>query len=155
MEKRYELNGKTWILRPLVLGQWKALQQVLKRTSIPAGVDIPGLIFALQDVIPIILAIILIEDGKGLDDRFSFRVSEANIPEWHENPERLSEIASEIAVTIDADTTLQIATDFFQFCDLASLLNNIARTFNTITERMNDLTRIGSSDSSSSSAEAT
>lgn len=125
----YTIGGKPWTQRPLVLGQWKQLMALLKGMAIPAGSDIPQLIELLGDQVPLVLAIVLIEEGGNLRDRFGLRTAPGfagvPIPEWYQNPEVMLEIANEIEAGIDAETVMRVIDDFLSCNPVSSILERL------------------------------
>jgi hypothetical protein len=68
MEYTYEIAGKTYIQRPLVLGQLKQLSAVMKH-EIPSEINMMGVIDILSDVFPDILAISLTEGDTPIKEK--------------------------------------------------------------------------------------
>ena len=66
MEKTYEIGGKTYTQKPLVLGQVRQLLDLLANVSIPADATAVGLINAIGDKLSLAIAIVLAEPGKSL-----------------------------------------------------------------------------------------
>jgi hypothetical protein len=60
----YVIGDKTYVQKPLVLGQIKQLTKVLKGIQWPKILDISEIINAVIDVVPEALSIVLIEKGK-------------------------------------------------------------------------------------------
>ena len=69
--KKYQIGGKTYIQRKLVLGQVRQLIEHLDGISFPADLnfDFSGLIAVLGGKLPIALAICLTEEGKSPRDK--------------------------------------------------------------------------------------
>jgi hypothetical protein len=135
MEKyKYEINGKTYVLKKLVLGQMRQLIEVLKTIRIPAGAGTAGLIAALGDNLPLALAVVLTEEGKAIKDK---------------DLEKLAEEFNEF--NLEVETAIQVIDDFFVLNPIASLWEKIQGLLEGITKGMKG---IGSTNSSSPSAEA-
>ena len=133
-ERKYEIGGKTYIQRPLVLGQTRQFLDLLKGVTIPAGVDAYGLIRALGESLPQALAIVLTEEGKSPRDK------------------NVTEAACEIEFAITPEQTLEVVDHFFDLNAIPSLLSRIAGVAEKIGEKM---TKTGSPRSASSSPEET
>lgn len=128
-EKYYLIGDKAYVQRPLVLGQIKQLLAALKGVSIPVNVTTIGLIAALGDALPAILAIVLTEDGASLKGK------------------NISVMAEEISFSISPETTLQVIEDFFDCNPIPLLLERIGK----MTDRMMQKIADGSTMSASSS----
>lgn len=63
MAYEYEIDGVTYIQKPLVLGQLKQLLSLLQRLRIPADTDALGVIMAIGADLPDVLAVVLTEKG--------------------------------------------------------------------------------------------
>lgn len=61
---KYIIDGKTYIQKPLVLGQIRQLIGHLKGLEIKPGSSGVGIVFELGDQLPAALAIVLVEEGK-------------------------------------------------------------------------------------------
>ncbi len=133
-ERKYEIGGKAYIQRPLVLGQMRQLLDLLKGITIPAGADAYGLIRALGESLPQALAIVLTQEGESPRDK------------------NVKEAACEIEFAITPEQTLEVVDHFFDLNAIPLLLSRIAGVAEKIGERM---TGTGSRKSASSSQEET
>lgn len=131
-EKTYEINGKTYVHRPQVLGQLKQLEDLLRGVSLPGFVDIPALIAALGDKVPQALAIILTEQGKSPADK------------------DLTAIAAEMAWGVNIEQTMEIVDDFFSINPLSSAFGKVVGMMERFTAQMLAM-QTGSSPSASPS----
>ena len=113
---KYEIGEKSYIQKPLVLGQVGQLIDCLKGTTITSfnPVDIFN---QLRDQMPRLLSIVLTEEGKSPGDK------------------DLESMAREMEFSIDIDTALKVSEDFFDCNPVASiwkrlngLSQNIVRT---------------------------
>ncbi len=97
-KKEYQIGGKTFIQRPLVLGQLKQIVELVAGLRIPAESDAAGVaaILAEGDLLSRGLAILLCEPGKGLKDK------------------DLDALAEFMAENADFETTLGVVEDFFE-----------------------------------------
>lgn len=154
----YTIGGKPWTQRPLVMGQWKQLMALLKGMAIPAGAGIPELVTLLGDRMPLALAVILIEEGGNLRDRFGLRTGTGfagiPIPEWYQNEEVMLDIANEIETGIDAETVLRVIDDFLSCNPVSSILERLAGVL-TSAGKIQQTMSTGSMPSAHSSPEET
>jgi hypothetical protein len=118
-EKKYEIGGKNYIQKPLVLGQIRQLLEVLKGVTIPANSDTLALVNAMSDRLPAALAVVLIPEGlSSLRDK------------------DLDALALEIAFAITPEQTLGVVEDFFDCNPLPSLLNRLGMAAGKIKQQM-------------------
>jgi hypothetical protein len=129
----YDIGGKKYIQRPLVLGQIRQLMRAIEGVRIPQDIDTIGLISALGDKLPIAIAIVL-TDETPLKDK------------------NIDSLASQIEFEISPETTMQVVEDFFACNPIASLLERISGMANKISETIKVT---GLEISSASSAEET
>lgn len=107
-ENRYEIGGKTYVMRPIVLGQWRQLLKALQGTKIPVTNDILVLIDALADKIPELLAIVLREEGIPLQSK------------------DMDKMAVDLDFSIEPNQLLTVIDDFFSGNEISSFLNEIS-----------------------------
>lgn len=107
--KRYEIGGKTYCQRKLVLGQVRQLLREIGGISF-AGVslDFAGLLALLGDRLPRALAVVLTEEGRPLQDK------------------DLDALAREIEYAIDLEQALQVVDDFFACNPVSSVLQRMS-----------------------------
>jgi len=132
MEKTYAINGKTYVQRPLVLGQAAQLLALLKGVSIPGEATALAIVAALGERIPDALAIVLTEEGTSPRDK--------NLPA----------LAEEFAFALPPETALEAVDHFFALNPLSSWLNQIAGLMNRIGTGMKSTAAPGSTSSVSS-----
>jgi len=105
---RYEVEGKIYHQKKLVLGQVAQLMELLKEIKIPlsdaGSFDPHAVADILGDKVHRAVAIVLIEDGVPLKDK------------------DLEALTREVSWTFDLETTLQVIEDFFACNPIASLL---------------------------------
>ena len=118
MEFKYEIGGKRYAQKPLVLGQYRQLIKLLENVTIPADVTPMGFIFAIGDSLPKALATVLIEDGTSLKDK------------------DIEALAEELELNMDSDLVMTVAADFFDCNQISSLLGKLGQTVEKITEKM-------------------
>jgi hypothetical protein len=158
MKCTYEIGGKTWTQRSLVLGQIRQLLTVIKGVVIPPGCGVAQLIELLGDRLPVALAVVLVEEDHGLQSRFGIRVRLENgimIPEWYQNPEVMAEIASEIFAGIDAETIARVVADFLSCNPISGLLDQLTGILDEAKQLMPLMTGTGLAPLSASSPEET
>ncbi len=107
-ENRYEIGGKTYTQRPLVLGQWKQLLKALKGVKIPITNDPFVLVEALGDKAPELMAIVLQEEGIRLQDK------------------DISKLTGDLDFAVSPRLILTILDDFFVGNEVFSLLEEIS-----------------------------
>jgi len=107
IEKKYDIGGKTYIQKPLVLGQLRQLLAVLKEVEIPADANVPCLIDVLGAHLPDALAVILNPEGISPRDK------------------ELGALADEIEFTITPEQIFEVVDDFFGCNPLPSLLDRV------------------------------
>lgn len=130
-EKRYTIGDKTYIQRPLVLGQMKQIREVLNGLAFPSRLTVPDIIEALEDRLPLALAVVLTPEGlpvKGKD---------------------LPALADELEGALELETAIEVVEDFFICNPVASLSTKLAGMADRLRGMMTGPT--GSSNSSSSS----
>lgn len=128
---KYEIGGKTYIQRPLVLGQIRQLIGQLGGLKIYPGSGGVGIIFGLGEKLPSLLAVALTEEGKSPKEK------------------NVEEMAKEIEFEIDPETAIKVVEDFFVCNPTSSILERIGKLRKLIK------TKTGSKSSSSSSPEET
>ncbi|OGW36127.1 MAG: hypothetical protein A2X58_08590 [Nitrospirae bacterium GWC2_56_14] len=132
--------------------------ELLKGLAIPAGAGIPQLIAIVGDRLPLALAVVLIEEGSNLRDRFGLRTvagpDGTQIPEWYQNPEVMLEIANEIEAGIDADTIMRVVDDFLSCNPVSSILERLMGVLQTAGQ-IRAMTSMQSTSSSPASPEET
>ena len=113
-EFRYEIGGKVYIQRPLVLGQIGQLIVVLKGIEITDGMGTMDIVALLDDRLPEAIAVILTEDGKRLKDK------------------DIKSLAEDLSETLDVETAMEIVDRFFSLNPIASVLDKLTGTMKGI-----------------------
>ena len=140
----YTIGGKTYIQKPLVLGQVNQLMAVLRGTSFPQTDDMFVLVSALGNKLPMALAIVLIPsppEGEGW--------GEGGLGRYLMDRD-LKAIADELEFSIDPVTPLQVADDFFDCNPIVSLLEKFGALGTKLRSRI-ETAKLGSIKSPSSS----
>lgn len=116
----YTFGGKTFVLKPLVLGQIKQLSNLLKGhfpdeiSGMVAKTSVADILEKIQDVLPDALAIVLIEKG-----------SDADTSPMKLKDRDLNALAEELAYTCDLGTIMRVGSDFFESTPITSALQMI------------------------------
>ena len=119
-ERTYEYNmgDKTFVMKPLVLGQVKLLSNLLKdrfpEDMSMSDMTVLDIIGKVQDILPEVFAIILIEKGS---------VSDLN-PRLLKN-RNLTEQAEEFESILDLNIALEVCNDFFECTPLISAFQTL------------------------------
>ncbi|MCL4492336.1 MAG: hypothetical protein M1510_10650 [Nitrospirae bacterium] len=133
-ECTYEIGGKKYLQRPLVLGQAQQLLEVLEGISFNRGMNTMGIISALGNKISKAIAVVLIEDGVTLEAK------------------DVDKMEQEIKFKLSLKTTIQVVEDFFGCNPVALLLQRL----NGMAEKIaGNMEKTGSENSSASSQGAT
>jgi len=103
MDFKYEIGGRTFYQKPLVLGQVKQLVSVLKGLVLPYDLTINSLVLSLEDKIPQTIAILLSEEGVLLKNK---------------NVDEIQELVEE---NLDIAQTIKVIEDFFDCNPIASI----------------------------------
>lgn len=120
-EKKYEIGGKTYIQRKLVLGQWKELWAILENCAIPNDINPISLVTSLGNNLFPILAVILTEEGLPLQGK------------------DIQTLAGEIEYGITPETAIEVIADFFELNPIPSLLNNLWALAEQFREKMTEI----------------
>ncbi len=91
----YEVNGKTYVQKPLVIGQVKQLLNALRGLEAPQGMTSVDLIELLGDKLPSIFAIVLTEQGTSPKDK------------------DIASLAEEFSFDFPLETAIKVVEDFF------------------------------------------
>lgn len=129
---RYQINGKTYILKPLVLGQIGQITHLLQGIEIASDMGTMDIIKLLDDRLPVAIAIVLTEEGKKLKDK------------------DVQALTEEVREFLDIGTAMEIVDRFFSLNPIASVLEKLTGTMMGISRMMT-----GSKERSSSSPEET
>lgn len=124
---RYEINGNTYILKPLVLGQIEQVSQLLQGVEIASDMGTMDIVKLLDDRLPEAIAIVLTEEGK--------KLKEKDIPA----------LTEEIREFLDIDTAMEIVNHFFSLNPIASVLEKLTGTMIGIRTMITGLKRRSSS----------
>lgn len=116
----YEIGGKKYFQKPLVMGQVQQLIRLIKdeKTRIPASLTPWSVIEYLGDKLSEGVAIVLREDGKHLKDK------------------DLTELTKEIQFSIDLETTFKVIEDFFDCNPIVSTIERIGESIKRISEKI-------------------
>lgn len=117
-DHRYDIDGITYIQRPLVFGQIKQLSTLLGGVTIDLNNAAEGLLQVVGDHMPQALAIVLTPEGTRLKDK------------------DLTELADTLEFAITAEQIVQVVDDFFTCNPVVSILNRLGQTTGVIKDVM-------------------
>lgn len=120
MEFKYEIGGKTYTQKPLVLGQIRQLMNLMKGIVIPHDIDTPGLVSLLGDKLPQTIAVVITPEDMRLKDK------------------DVKTLATEIEFEISPEQAIQVVEDFFDCNPIVSLLERLRKTAGKISEKMKE-----------------
>lgn len=129
----YKIDEKTYLQRQLVLGQVRQLLDLLQGMQIPGNLDALGLVGLLGDRLPLLLAVVLTEQGKSPKNK------------------DLPALADELEFSITPEQTLSVIEDFFECNPLSSIFQRLTGMVEKLTAQITT----GSPNSASSSAPET
>lgn len=127
---KYEIGGKAYIQKPIVLGQIRQLTNLLKGVVMTGDINAAGLISVLGDKLPQAIAIVLNPAGEHLKDK------------------DVNALAKEIEFEISPEQAIEVVNDFFTCNPIPSLLQKVSGMAEKITAKMKET---GLSKSASSS----
>ena len=127
----YEIGGKLYIQKPLVLGQIRQLMNLLQGVVIPSNVDTLGIIAALGDRLPKAIAIAITPSVMAVKDK------------------DIDSLASEIEFELSSEAVVLVIEDFFSCNPIASLLERLGGVAEKMAGQIN---KTGLKKSASSSA---
>ena len=130
--KKYEIDGQTYVQKPLVLGQVRQLLDALEGITIDPAVGTLGIVRALGNRLPQVVAIVLTQDGQSPAGK------------------DLEAAAEGVGFNISPEQVLEVLEDFFVCNPLSLLLDRLAGFIEEVTPKI-----IGSINSSASSPEET
>jgi hypothetical protein len=146
----YKIGDKTYIQKPLYLGQIKMLTKTMKGIKWPQQLDISAIMEAIIDIIPEAFSIVLIEKGKESISDLKNR--------------DLASVQEEFEFVVNTVTILEVVSDFLS-CNpvnsLTRILKNVIDTTYTRTPPITEQTQTdqnngtGSMSTSSTSVEET
>ncbi|GMU26377.1 MAG: hypothetical protein AMXMBFR16_12820 [Candidatus Uhrbacteria bacterium] len=119
--KTYTIGNKTYVQKPLVLGQVKQLMDIIRGVVIPEAVTIPALMDLFGDRLSLALAVVITEEGNPAKDK------------------DIEAVAMEIEYEIMPEQILEIIEDFFFINRIALLFQKGATVIKGIQERMTGL----------------
>lgn len=132
-EFRYEIDGATYIQRPLVLGQIKQLSGILENISVSMLTDETAMAKLLVNNISPVIAVVITKEGVRLQDK------------------DIEAFAGEIEFAIDAETVTRVVQDFFVCNPVASIYEKLTGMVKSMRKGKEKQTETGSTGSVSSS----
>ena len=103
--KTYEIDGETYELRPLVLGQWKQLNRALDGIDYPEVPTVRNMTERFADRIDQFLAVVLTKQGT------------------HPKDKDLTALAENFAWAMQPKQIAEVISDFFDLTPAASICN--------------------------------
>jgi len=135
MEKHYEIGGKKYIQRTLVLGQIKQAREVLSGIVMPSNLTVQDILMALEDRLPLALAIVLTPEGESPRGK------------------NIQSLAEELEFAIEPEQAVEVIEDFFICNPVASVSERLLGMVKKVREMVAKKT--GSTSSASSLPEET
>lgn len=140
MEKHYKIEGQSYIQRPIMLGQLRALLPILEDVEVGANMGPLAIMSRLGNRLHEALAIVLIEEGLGVREAL----------------DKLEERARELECLISPEQALEAIEDFFECNPASSLVSKIGGMLGKLRAGMIEpILKTISKGSSSSSPEET
>lgn len=150
MEYKYKIGDKTYSMKQITPGQIKQLEGFIREFVIAGEITPATIMSILGNNLPYALAIVLVEEGKTLADRF--RLTPGERFGYEPDAGKMNAIALEIATSIDLGTELQVIEDFFVCNPLDSYTRRLGGLMGKVTQ---NLPHTGLTNSAPSSPEAT
>ncbi len=120
MMKEYDIQGRIFVQRPLVLGQIQQLLRVLDGISLPEPLTLASLLDALGERLYQAVAVVITEKGCSPGDK------------------DIEELAGWIRWSVDAETMLRIVDDFFVMNPVSSLLEQAGALIGALSRRLQE-----------------
>jgi hypothetical protein len=115
----YEFGGRKYAQAKMVWGQVKQLNAVIKGIQFPAsGLTVPAIVELLGEEVPMVLAIILTEEGTSIKDK------------------NLDALAADFEYGIPLDIIIQVFEDFFEINPITSVLEKLAIGVQSMRKKM-------------------
>ncbi len=135
---KYEIGGKTYIQKPLVLGQIEQMIDILEGINLPKSKSPKAIKDSLGDRLHLAIAIALVEEGKPVK----------------RDLEEIKTIAEDLHWTINGETSLKVIEDFFACNPIASFWERLKGMMTKLGMEIKVI-KVKSGRSSSSSPEET
>lgn len=133
-EARYEINGKVYYQRPLVLGQIEQLTEAVEGLVLPdQNLSLQSVVKLLGSKLPRLIAIVLREPNRLLHDK--------DVPA----------LTAEMAEHVDMETAQRMVSDFFAFSPPTLLSEVLGNLVGAMVARRKIMDMVGSETSASSS----
>lgn len=126
-EFRYEIAGKVYVQRPIVLGQLKQLMGIMRGTILPKELNATGVIAVLGEKLSEAVAVVVCEEGTSLKDKDVLR------------------LAGELEFNIEPELALKVIEDFFICNPVSSLLERLTGVMEKVNLSMAKTPSTGSS----------
>lgn len=125
----YTIGEKTYVMKPLVMGQINQLINLLKEIDFPEELNVMSIVMALGDKLPKAIAIILHEPDVALKNK------------------NIEVLGGDLAFELSPELTMEIVENFFDCTPVSSLLEKMAKTIESVVEKVNPKTETGSNES--------
>lgn len=114
----YQINNKKYIQKPMVWGQVKQFQTLLKDVIWPTEFTIVTFLDVFSDQLPLFAAIVLTEEGKSLKDK------------------NVDLLKIEFDEFLDIGTSIKMVEDFFVCNPIDSILKSLSGMMQKIREAL-------------------
>jgi len=114
----YDISGKAYVQRPLVLGQIQQLLRVLDGIALPAQLTLASLLDALGGRLYAAIAVVITEKGCSPRDK------------------NVDELAGWLEWSADLTTVMEIVDDFFALNPVSSLLEKAGGMIGRLNQAM-------------------
>jgi hypothetical protein len=118
MEFKYEIGGRTFYQRPLVLGQVKQLVSILKELVLPYELTVASVILSLGDKTSNALAVLMVEEGVPLKKK------------------KMAEIEDILEENLSIEETIKVVEDFFDCNPIVSISEAMIGLTNKVQKTM-------------------
>ena len=118
--RTYNIKGRLFYQKQLVLGQLELLVDLLKDVSLEKGLTNLGILKALGGKMPRAMAIVLLEEGYKLE---KIEIGENGNAKEIEDVKKLTEF---FANNVDISLALKAITDFFVCTPMTNIMQTLA-----------------------------
>jgi hypothetical protein len=116
--QEYTINDKTYVQKPLVLGQVRQLLRILDGVTFPEELSLSSLLDALGDRLYSALAVVITEKGCSPKDK------------------DLEAMATDLEWAVEMETVLGIVADFFGLNPVSSILEKTGGMIGRLNQQM-------------------
>ena len=133
----YEIDGKKYIQRRLVLGQTGQLSELLAQTYFPVDGNMMGIVAALGGKLSRALAIVLIPELSGLDESMSLQTSSGLKHALRSKD--IDKLAKEFDYAVETDMqalAMEVVDHFLECNHISSIFDKMGEMMDNATEKM-------------------